>query len=339
MQMTNKYFNIPVFIPELACPFQCIYCNQEKISGCAKVPSHEEIIDIIENHLKTIPQKSNTELAFFGGNFTGIPIKEQEGFLQLAQPYLKSKHIVGIRISTRPDYINPEILDLLKTYHVTTIELGAQSMDDEVLKKSKRGHTSKDTETAANLIKSYGFTLGLQMMIGLPGDNIEKAIYTANRIIELGASHTRIYPTLVIKGTVLESLYRKKEFIPLSLDEAVSWSKELLLIFEMGGVDVIKMGLHPSEGLLSGEELVAGPFHPSFRELVLTDIWGELLAPLFSKENKKIEIFVPSDQLNYAVGYEAKNKKLLLNKYEMVIFKPLNDLKDRNFRINTSSEK
>lgn len=135
MQMKNKYFNIPVFIPELACPFQCIYCNQKKISGCVKIPSHNEIIDIIESHLKTIPQESNIDLAFFGGNFTGIPINEQESFLQIAKPYLQNGHLSGIRISTRPDYINTEILDLLKSYHVTTIELGAQSMDNEVLKK------------------------------------------------------------------------------------------------------------------------------------------------------------------------------------------------------------
>lgn len=336
-QMKNKYFNIPVFIPELACPFQCIYCNQEKISGCSNVPSHEEIIGIIEKHLKTIPSGSHVELAYFGGNFTGIPISEQEKLLQLIQPYLKENRISGIRVSTRPDYINYEILELLKKYQVTTIELGAQSLDDQVLILSKRGHRSKDTEVAAKMIKGEGFTLGLQMMIGLPGDTLENARYTAQRIIELKANNTRIYPTLVIKGTQLESLYWKGEFSPLSLDEAVNWSKELLLIFEAGGVDVIKLGLHPSEGLLNGEELIAGPFHPSFRELVLTEIWSDLLRPFTQKEGENIEVYVTPDQINYAIGYHAKNKKMFRYKNIKFIGEP--NLLGREFTIKISGEK
>ena len=286
--MKNKHFNIPLFIPELACPFQCIYCNQRKISGELSIPTPREISLKINNYLKTIPKEnSDIEVAFFGGNFTGLRVEEQIEFLEVVQPYIKHGKISGIRISTRPDYINEEILNILKNYNVKTIELGAQSMDEEVLKQSKRGHTATDTKNASRLILEKGFTLGLQMMIGLPGDTLEKAIYTAKKIIELGASNTRIYPCLVIKGTQLEGQYNKGNYKPLSLEDAVLWSKELLKIFEEGGVDVIKLGLHPSEGLLSGEELVAGPFHPSFRELVLTEIWGELLEPSFYSKSKK----------------------------------------------------
>ena len=232
-KMKKRHYNIPIFIPELACPFQCIYCNQQKISGRLSIPTEEEILKIIEDHLSTIPtENSEVELAFFGGNFTGIDKSEQIRLLQLVNPYLKSGRIKGIRLSTRPDYIDEEILKMLKDFGVRTIEIGAQSLDDKVLHLSKRGHTAKDTEQAAKMILEAGFSLGLQMMIGLPGDTLESAIYTANRIVELGADSTRIYPTLVIRDTVMEKMYHEERFKPLSLEEAVSWSKDLLLVFE-----------------------------------------------------------------------------------------------------------
>ena len=332
--MQKKHFNIPVFIPELACPFQCIYCNQQKISGRLKIPCPEEIDKIIADHLGTLPESgSEIELAFFGGNFTGLRVDDQEKFLKQVQPYIINERISGIRISTRPDYINERILELLKQYNVRTIELGAQSMDDEVLRLSKRGHTVKDTEMAAKMILKAGFSLGLQMMIGLPGDTLEKSIYTAKNIIELGADNTRIYPALVIKGTKMEKMYEDGKYKPLSLEDAVRWSKELLLEFENAGVKVIKLGLHPSKGLLSGEELVAGPFHPSFRELVLTEVWNDILKSLLDKKGEKIVIHVPPGQYNYAIGYSGKNKKMLLEKFQKVRFVPNDYLKGRRFRI------
>jgi histone acetyltransferase (RNA polymerase elongator complex component) len=320
--MKKRHYNIPVFIPELACPFQCIYCNQQKISGRLKAPSDEEIMKIIEDHLSTIhSDESEVELAFFGGNFTGISVSDQRHLLGLVQPFLRSGKINGIRLSTRPDYIDDDVLKILKDFGVKTIEIGAQSLDDNVLRLSKRGHTSKDTEKAAELILNKGFSLGLQMMIGLPGDSLESATFTARRIIELDAGNTRIYPTLVIKDTVLERMFRDGRFKPLSLKEAVRWSKELLLIFEKADVKVIKLGLHPSDGLLSGEELIAGPFHQSFRELVLTEIWNDILKPLMGHKNPgKIEIHVPTGQYNYAVGYGGRNRKMLLERFSKVKF-------------------
>jgi histone acetyltransferase (RNA polymerase elongator complex component) len=319
--MKKKHFNIPIFIPEAACPFQCIYCNQRKISGRTSVPDTEEINKIITSLLATIPEKnSETEIAFFGGNFTGLPLLEQENYLKLADPFIHSGRIRGVRLSTRPDYISNEVLELLRKYHVTVIELGAQSMDDEVLRLAKRGHTAQDSENSAKMILDYGFVLGLQMMIGLPGDTLEKSIYTAKRIIELKAKQTRIYPTLVIRETKLESMYRKEKYRPLSLEEAINWSKELLLLFENAGVEVLKLGLHPSEGLLSGDELVAGPFHPSFRELVLTEIWYDLLTSLSLSPGDRLQIFVPPGQLNYAIGHKGKNRKKLLSYFKEVSF-------------------
>jgi histone acetyltransferase (RNA polymerase elongator complex component) len=333
--MKKKHFNIPVFIPELACPFQCIYCNQRKISGCIKIPTPEEINKIIDVRLRTIPgEGAEIEVAFFGGNFTGLNLKEQEVYLKIVQPYIQAGKVSCIRVSTRPDYINREVLKLLKKYNVNTIELGAQSMDNEVLRRVERGHTSEDTIEAAKMIKEEGFSLGLQMMIGLPGDSLQKSIYTANKITELKADNTRIYPVLVIKGTKLEELYRTGEFKPLPLDEAVTWSKELLKIFEESNVTVIRIGLHPSEGLLSGEELVAGPFHPSFRELVLTELWHDLLEPLHSKPSDCIEIVVAPDQLNYAIGHKGKNKTLLLKYFKSVKFKSSDQLNGRHFKFS-----
>lgn len=334
--MKKKHFNIPVFIPQLACPSQCIYCNQRKISGREGVPVAGEINKIITSCLSTIPEKgAETELAFFGGNFTGLPFAEQQAYLELAKPYIDSGRITGIRLSTRPDYINAEVLELLKKHHVTVIELGAQSLNDDVLRLSKRGYNAEVVEPASKMILDYGFMLGLQMMIGLPGDSLEKSVYTATRIIQLGAKQTRIYPTLVIRGTKLEKLFLKNKYLPLSFEEAVRWSKELLLIFEKAGVEVIRLGLHPSEGLLSGNEMIAGPFHPSFRELVLTEIWSDILNPLLKSSGESIEIHVAPGQLNYAIGYNGKNLELLKQHYKKVKFFPDDELTEERRKYRT----
>lgn len=327
--MKKKHFNIPIFVPELACPFRCIYCNQREITGKWSVPDSEEINNILYTHLSTIHEKTaEVELAFFGGNFTGLPVQDQISFLTIVQPYIASGRISGIRISTRPDYIQPEILAILKDHHVTTIELGAQSMDDDILRWSARGYTAEVTEKASALILGQGFRLGLQMMIGLPGDTMEKSLQTAKHIVRLGASETRIYPTVVISGTGLEAMYLNGQYTPLSLQEAVGWSKKLLLFFETSGVNVIRIGLHPSEGLLSGNNLVAGAFHPSFRELVLTEIWSDLLSPLTVTSGDEIILHVPQSQINYAIGYSGKNRKMLRKSFGKVRFYPDRNLKE-----------
>lgn len=317
-----KHYTIPVFIPELACPFQCVFCNQRKITGKNLIPNDLEIVDSIEAHLATFKHtERHVEIGFFGGSFTGIPIDQQQQYLHLAQPFIESKQVNGIRLSTRPDYIDDKTLKVLKSNNVTSIELGAQSLDDEVLKASFRGHTVEQVEKASQQVLESGFELGLQMMIGLPGDTIEKSIKTAHQIIELGASNTRIYPTVVIKGTSLEQWYNSGKFTPLSLEEAINWTKQILPIFEESALSVLRVGLHPSKGLLNGEELIAGPFHPSFKELVLTEIWGDLLQPWFvDSKSENIEFAVPKKEINYAIGYEGKNKKALLKKYKSVKF-------------------
>jgi len=327
----KKHYTIPVFIPELACPFQCVFCNQRKITGRNLIPDDQEILNTIDEHLASFKEKERVvEIGFFGGSFTGIPFEKQKHYLQLVQPFLQNGEVSAVRLSTRPDYISRKILKMLKDNGVSTIELGTQSLDDEVLKASKRGHTPEKVVSASKLILDSGFELGLQMMIGLPGDTLEKSIATANRIVKLGASNTRIYPTVVIKGTALENWYKSGKFTPLSLEEAVIWTKQILPIFEVAGVKILRVGLHPSEGLLSGDELVAGPFHPSFKELVLTEIWSDLLKPLMENPGRKyLELHIPEREINYAIGYRGKNKKALLKKYKSVKFIPDSEITHR----------
>jgi histone acetyltransferase (RNA polymerase elongator complex component) len=328
-----RHFNIPIFIPELACPFQCVFCNQQKISGQHKVPSPVEARSIIDGHLKTLPdENSNIEIAFFGGNFTGIPLSLQEEYLANAYEYLCQGRVSGIRLSTRPDYINKEVVALLKKYGVTTVELGAQSFDDEVLIMSGRGHKVSHIVEASRMIIDTGFSLGLQMMIGLPGDTEEKSLYTAGKISEMGADNTRIYPTLVIKGTALEKLFTAGKYYPLTLEEAISISKKLLLYFEQENINVLRVGLHPSEGLLSGDELTAGPFHLSFRELVLSEIWLDKLNSIKPKGNGVI-ISVSPSQVNHAVGYKSVNKAKLQERFRSVKFIADTSLKGREFNV------
>jgi len=321
--MKKKHFTIPIFVPELACPNRCVFCNQHSISGCHQQPEPDEVREIILQHLKTIPEKdSHIEIGFFGGSFTGIEPELQALYLDVARSFMSSGRIHGIRLSTRPDYIDADALKLLKSYGVTTIELGAQSLDDEVLKLSGRGHTVRDVEKASALIREAGFKLGLQMMTGLPGDASEKAIETARRIIGLGACCTRIYPTLVIRGTELEKRWRNGDYQPQTLDEAVELTARLLEIFREAGVEVIRVGLHPSEDLLGGNDLLAGPFHPNFRELAETLIWKRKLQslPELHPAGGSIRIPVPAGELHYATGFASSNRKMLETHFSRVEF-------------------
>lgn len=340
--MKKKHFTIPIFVPELACPNRCVFCNQQSISGCHKQPEPEEVREIILQHLKTIPEKGvHIEVGFFGGSFTGIEPELQERYLAVAKEFLIPGHrwssgsdshrnettvfrnrIHGIRLSTRPDYIDADVLRRLKYYGVTTIELGAQSLDEEVLKLSGRGHTVRDVEKASALIREAGFKLGLQMMTGLPGDTPEKAMETARRIVEFGAACTRIYPTLVIRGTALEKRWRNGDYQSQTLDEAVELTARLLEIFREAGVEVIRVGLHPSEDLLEGNDLLAGPFHPNFRELAETLIWKRKLQPLIGQHpaGGSIRIPVPAGEIRYATGFSSSNRKMLETHFSRVEF-------------------
>jgi histone acetyltransferase (RNA polymerase elongator complex component) len=328
-----RHFNIPFFIPELGCPHQCVFCDQHRISGTQQAPKPEEVDSQVAAYLETFPKgERQVEIAFFGGNFTGLPQNEQEAYLQAAAKWIEAGKVGGIRLSTRPDYINPEVLKLLKKYGVSSIELGAQSLDEDVLRLAGRGHSAKHVEEASKMILDAGFVLGLQMMTGLPGDTMEKTMYTARRIKELGASETRIYPTLVIRGTQLEQMYLEGSYQPLSLDETIDRCKQLLLFFEDKKVKVLRLGLHPSEGLSNGSELVTGPFHPALKELVNTTIWKDLFREsVKNKTGQCLRLSVAPKELNAAIGHKAANKKWLLKHFEKVEFKTNTNLIGRAF--------
>ena len=302
-----KTFNIPIFVPHRGCPFDCVFCNQKRITGSTKAVTAGEVRDTISQYLKTLPQKDCIiEAAFFGGSFTGIPIDEQSELLSAAKQFADSGKIHGIRLSTRPDYISEEILDNLLKYGVTTIELGVQSMDNEVLLKSNRGHTKEQVQKAVELIKQYPFSLGLQMMTGLPGDTDEKSIHTAREIIALKPDIVRIYPTLTIKDTYLEEMYLKGQYTPQTVDEAVELSKTLLLMFEKNGITVIRIGLQSTDEICENGSVVAGPVHSSFRELVESSIYFDVIRGQL-KSGCRAKVFVNPKEISKAVGNKRRN--------------------------------
>lgn len=301
-----KNYNIPIFVPHYGCPFDCVFCNQKHITGQQKEPDENDVRTTIEQYLKTLPEKDAfVEAAFFGGSFTGIDVSVQRRLLGAAYEYVKDGRIDGIRLSTRPDYISAEILDMLSEYSVTTIELGVQSMDDYVLKCAGRGHTAAQVTDAVRLIRRYPFRLGLQMMTHLPGDTDEKSVMTAEKIIELKPDMVRIYPTLVIKDTYLEKLYREGKYAPHTVDGAVSLCKRLLPMFENAGIPVIRVALAVTDEISPGGSLVAGPFHSAFRELVESEIYFDKM--LEAVKNGARKIGVNSREISKAVGNRRRN--------------------------------
>ncbi len=322
-----KTYNIPVFVPHRGCPFDCVFCNQKRITGTACEVTPDDVRETIEKYLRTLPNDGCViETAFFGGSFTGIPIQEQSALLNAAKSFKDSGKISGIRLSTRPDYINKEILDNLLKYGVTTIELGVQSMSDDVLKASNRGHSADTVREAVRLIREYPFKLGLQMMTGLPSDTPEKSIYTANELIRLKPDFVRIYPTLVICDTYLEEMYKKGEYKPQTVDEAAELCKTLLLMFENEGITVIRIGLQPTDEICENGSVVAGPVHSAFGEVAESKIYLDLIRKQL-KSGDRAKVFVNPSEISKAVGNKRSN--VLILKKENIEIKVIGDEKLR----------
>lgn len=309
--MDKKHYIIPIFVPHKGCPHDCIFCNQKKITGQIGEVTAGEVKSKIEEYLATIPKEgSHIEVAFFGGSFTAIPLDYQTELLEAACSYVDGVRIKSIRVSTRPDCIDEVIAENLKRYRVGIVELGVQSMDEDVLKLCNRGHTSKDVVEAVRLLKEYGFTVGVQMMIGLPGDTEEKALRTARELISLKPDIARIYPALVIKNTYMEDMYIRGEYEPLTLETAVEEAKKLLILFERNGVNVIRIGLQPTENILLGRDVVAGPFHPSMRHLVESLVYRDIIVHLLKEmkeEHHNILLKVNPKNISEVVGHKKSN--------------------------------
>ncbi len=320
----KKQYIIPIFVPHLGCPNDCVFCNQKSISGQTKQVTKEDVKNIIEEHLKYIKKDSKVEVAFFGGSFTGIEEEKQEELLSTAYEYIKQKKVDSIRISTRPDYIDKKILKRLKKYKVKTIELGVQSANDYILKKAGRGHTFEDVVKASKLIRWYGFELGHQMMVGLPESTTVDEINTAKQLIKLKPKMVRIYPVLVIKNTKLEKDYNEGKYKPLTVTQAVEVCKELVKLFVKKHIEVIRIGLQPTDTITNPDndksEVVAGPFHPAFRQLVESGMWNDVIVEKIKQLNTKVKEVVvtvnPAD-LNNVIGQRKDNIKNLREVYDV----------------------
>ena len=320
----KKQYIIPIFVPHLGCPNDCVFCNQKSISGQTKQVTKEDVKNIIEEHLKYIKKDSKVEVAFFGGSFTGIEEAKQEELLSAAYEYIKQKKVDSIRISTRPEYIDKKILKRLKKYKVKTIELGVQSANDYILKKAGRGHTFEDVVKASKLIRWYGFELGHQMMVGLPESTTVDEINTAKQLIKLKPKMVRIYPVLVIKNTKLEKDYNEGKYKPLTVTQAVEVCKELVKLFVKKHIEVIRIGLQPTDTITNPDndksEVVAGPFHPAFRQLVESGMWYDVIVEKIKQLNTKVKEVVvtvnPAD-VNNVIGQRKDNINNLRDVYDV----------------------
>ena len=330
----KKEYIIPIFVPHLGCPNDCTFCNQKKISGQTKNVKAEDVKNTIEYYLNNFKDDNKyIEVAFFGGSFTGIDVDKQKELLSVAYEYIKNKKIDSIRISTRPDYINKEILKMLKSYGVKTIELGVQSTNDYILNKSKRGHTFVVVKKASKLIRKNGFILGHQMMVGLPESTRQDEINTAKDLIKLKPKIVRIYPVLVIKGTQLEKDYESGEYTPLTVEQAVETAKDLLVLFNKKKINVIRIGLQNTNEITDPNskksQVVAGPYHPAFRQLVESRLWYDNIANEIKKVNSNvthIQIDVNPSDINNAVGHKRIN------------IEKINDTYNTDLKINPNSK-
>lgn len=310
---------IPIFVPHRGCPHDCIFCNQKKITGVSTEVTSEDVRNIIEEYLPTIDKDASVEVAFFGGSFTAIDEDIQNDLLEVAKEYVEKGLIQDIRMSTRPDCISEDILNRLKEYKVSIIELGVQSMDKNVLIDSVRGHDTEEVIKSAKLIKESGIKLGLQMMVGLPSDTEEKCIATARKFIELKPDCVRIYPTLVVKDTGLEVLLNKGEYKPFTLEQSIQIVKKLLALFYVNNTNVIRVGLQATEDIQVGKAVVDGPHHPAFRELAESEMIKDYLIYIAKKYNIEKDITVKTNKKNVSkiIGNKKSNSNYMKNELKI----------------------
>lgn len=321
----KKQYIIPIFVPHLGCPNDCIFCNQKSISGQKENMTKDKAKKIIEEYLETIKnEEAEVEIAFYGGSFTAIEKEKQEELLQMAYQYIEQGKVESIRISTRPDAIDKETLKRLKKYKVETIELGVQSANDYILKRANRGHTFEDVRKASKMIRWNGFKLGHQMMVGLPESTRIDEINTAKALLKLKPKMVRIYPVLVVKNTRLEEEYRQGKYEPLPLVQAVEVCKELVRMFADKKIEVIRVGLQNTDEIAEPEnkesEVVAGPYHPAFRQLVESAMWYDAIVGKIKKLNvkvKEVEVTVNPIDANNVIGHKKENVLKLKDTYDV----------------------
>lgn len=344
--MNKKHANIPIFIPHEGCPNGCVFCNQKKITGTSK-GACRDITAEIETALETVDTKNcHTEIAFFGGSFTGIDRVEMIRLLESAYRFIKDGRVKSIRLSTRPDYIDVETLDILNNFGVKHIELGIQSVSDKVLAASKRGHTADTAKKACEMIVKRGFVLGGQMMIGLPCSTLSDELETARMIVNSGALEARIYPTVVFYETELCEMAKRGEYIPLELSDAVKRAAACYRIFLEQGVKVLRVGLQSSENLSDETEVFAGANHPALGELCEGEVYLDLIKEsLHGKtvEGNTLVIEAPFGEVSKVSGHKKENKNAILrflseNGPDMVKNIKITERFDEKFKVDTYFE-
>lgn len=310
--MSARRTLIPVFVPHLGCPHMCVFCNQRRISGTQRPATADDVTKALNEGLACSKAGTPPTLAFYGGSFTAIPSKAQEELLGAALPFLRDGRIADIRLSTRPDAIDAETLDRLKFYGVRTIELGVQSMDDEVLLLSERGHTPQDAERAAKMVKDAGFELILQMMTGLPGDTPEKSVRTAEQFVGMAPDGVRVYPTVIIRDTPLFDMWRAGLYREHTVEDAVELCAVISEIFDKANIPIVRLGLNPTDDLSAGDA-VAGAYHPALGELVLARRYLERERALLAQSDSGRDIIfrVKKGRVSAAVGHKRSNVEAL----------------------------
>lgn len=320
-----KQTNLSIFIPHIGCPHRCSFCDQKSISGEAKAPRGEEVEALLNEQAESLSARGmKAEIAFFGGSFTAVPREYMLELLEAAKSAMARfpEAYCGVRCSTRPDCISEEILGVLKSYGVTAIELGAQSMSDEVLSANDRGHTAEDVRKASRLIKQSGISLGLQMMTGLYLDSEEAVIRTAREFIALNPDTVRIYPTVILKGTRLGELFDSGEYRSFGFEQTVDLCAKLHRMFTESGVKIIRMGLHASQDV--EREMLGGVYHPAFRELVESRLFLEDMTELLSRREKgAYTLYTDPRNISRAVGHKRRNIEQLARQGYIVTVKPM----------------
>jgi histone acetyltransferase (RNA polymerase elongator complex component) len=314
-----KTYIIPIFIPHYGCPHTCVFCSQRKITGVQTDVTGEYIENTIRRHLAGITKEYYIEVAFYGGSFTALDLSVQYELLAPAYAFIVRGEVNALRLSTRPDCIDDAILMQLKKLGVKTIELGAQSFDDEVLKLAERGHIGETIGLAAKKIRAYGFSLGLQLMPGLPGDTWRTLMYSLAKTIEIRPQLVRIYPTLVLDGTALGRLYEQGDYSPLTLSTAISYAAIMKLLLERNNIQVIRTGLQSSETLDDGKTILAGPYHPAFGEMVDSYLYYLMVASVLEQmkdyKGKKIILHHHPKDTSRLRGNKNSNKNLWMEKF------------------------
>lgn len=316
--MTARNSIIPVFVPHLGCPNDCVFCNQRRISGHTEPATAQTVRTAIENAAALPPKGAKRQLAFYGGSFTAIPVAEQTALFEAAKPYLDDGTISSIRLSTRPDAIDPETLVRLKKYSVQTVELGAQSLCDKVLWLSNRGHTAKEVEDAAIMVKQAGFELILQMMTGLPGDTDESCVETAKKIIALRPDGVRIYPTVIVRDTELYDMWKAGTYKEHTVSDAVRVCAKITRLFDEAGIPIIRMGLNPTEDL-SGGDAVGGAYHPALGELVRSRMMLDKAMQLLDgiEPDKHVVLGVNRSDVSKMIGQHRCNAEALKSQFKL----------------------